>query len=403
MPMRKLTALQSRGATNSIIAAACAAALLAFASAAQASVATFDNRSDWAAAVSSPSTVNFNGFTGTDVVAPGRHYTEGGVAFDTQNGPIVGIGPLATNNGLPSGVRFPAGVFYDSGYLGWEANEANTLTITLPGAVHAIGFDFAEIFAREDTFTIVVGSHIFAVDASTTGEEFFGITDSDAFTTFTITNLSSRTNGIFNTPTIDDLSFAGDLAPETVAEPGSLFLFAAGAGVLFARRRRDCSSASRPQDGQRTRSKLRLNSMYVALACAVALSATPAVRAAAMFDNRATWTNALSSTPSTVSFDDFDSGGAADLGMSHAEGGVHFALSGGENAGTIFGIGTGLENVFKAGQFYGSGYLEWQSAQATNTLTITLSCAACATPTRSRSGRRPSPSRAARQARCSSG
>jgi len=120
-------------------------------------------------------------------------------------------------------------------------------------------------------------------------------------------------------------------------------------------------------------SKLRLSSIYVAFAYAVALYAESAAQAAtATFNDRTAWTNSLSSKPSTLTFDNFDSDGASDLGAHHSEGGVNFAVAGGQNAGTVFGVGTGLENVFKAGQFYSSGYLEWQSAEATNTLVITL-------------------------------
>jgi hypothetical protein len=116
--------------------------------------------------------------------------------------------------------------------------------------------------------------------------------------------------------------------------------------------------------------KLRLSAIYVAFAYAVAFAA-PAAQAD-VFNDRATWTNAVLFKPTTLTFDNVDPGGATDFGTHHTEAGVNFAISGGENAGSINGVPPGLENVFKAGQFYGSGYLEWQSAQATNTLVITL-------------------------------
>jgi hypothetical protein len=217
---------------HTAIAAASAAALLG-ASAAQAAALTFNDRSAWNAAVSSPTTVDFNGFTGTDSISVGPSYTEGGVRFDVTGAQaqIFGSGPLALE-----AFRFPAGEFYGNGYLEWQNASFNTLTITLPREVQAIGFDFSELLGNGDTFTIVVDGETFTVDTSEEGALFFGLMDTDGFTTLTITDAQSPTRGVF--PTIDNFSFAGDPGPTAVPEPASLLLLLAGALPLACRRRK---------------------------------------------------------------------------------------------------------------------------------------------------------------------
>jgi hypothetical protein len=211
-------------------AIACAAALLG-ASAAEAAVLTFNDRSAWNAAVASPTIVDFDGFTGSDAVRLATSFTEGGVKFELAAGTMFGLGP--------SSGGFAAGRFYGNGYLEWQnatPNTLNTLTITLPEEVHAIGFDFAEINGGIDTFTVVVDGQAFTVDSSEEGALFFGLTDTDGFTTLAITDL----NGITPTalfPTIDNLSFASDLVTE-VPEPASLLLLLAAALSLWWHTRR---------------------------------------------------------------------------------------------------------------------------------------------------------------------
>jgi len=202
---------------------------------ASASIVSFTSASAWQAAVQSPSTVDFNSFTSNVLPNFGQSYTEGGVNFSTTS-PVVMFGVPGTN-------QFPAGLLYGSGYLEWQGGPPATLTITLPSAVKAIGFDFAELFANlggTDTFTIVVDGSTFTEDTSHTSALFFGVTDTNTFSSFTITDLNGTlgTNNVF--PTIDNVSYATTLAPTTaVPEPGSLALFGSAlAGLAVIRRRR---------------------------------------------------------------------------------------------------------------------------------------------------------------------
>jgi hypothetical protein len=125
------------------------------------------------------------------------------------------------------------------------------------------------------------------------------------------------------------------------------------------------------------------------LALAAALIAGPftaqtAQAAALTFDSRTAWTAAVSAPP-TVTFNQFAGNSTTDLGLSHIEGGVKFDLPNGDlnNVGHILGTGplagVGNGGTVKAGPFYGSGYLEWHSADDNvlpNTLLITLPTAA---------------------------
>jgi hypothetical protein len=200
---------------------------------ASATIVTYSGASAWAAAVSSPSTVDFNGATGGQSWYEGTNFASGGVNFSSG---------YITNQG-PSFASLAAGTFYGSGYLEWETNppDSNTLTVTLPGAVDAIGFDYAEINGATDTFTIVADSQTFTATTSVSGALFFGLTDTNAFTSFTITDLEDVGGGFFSLyPTIDNLSYASSLSsPATVPEPASLAVLLSGLfGLRLIRRQR---------------------------------------------------------------------------------------------------------------------------------------------------------------------
>jgi hypothetical protein len=205
--------------------------------AAQASVVEFSSLAAWDAAVPSSTTISFNG--GTSFTGGGTTTSAGGVNFSVAGGEIFQIAPSFY------GSSFGAGGFYGSSYLNWDYFTPDVMTVTLPSANTAIGFDYAELAGRADTFTIVVGGQTFTVDTSTTGALFFGAVSTVPFTTFTIEDLQAP--GSVNLdqgpyPTIDNFSFGVTAVPEPSTWAMMILGFAA---VAFAAHRWKSKSAAR--------------------------------------------------------------------------------------------------------------------------------------------------------------
>jgi hypothetical protein len=215
---------------------ACAAAAsvllgLVLSNSAQASVVEFTSRTAWNTAVPSSATIPFDG--GTSFTGGGTTINTGGVNFSVAGGQIFQIAPAFY------GPSFGAGGFYGSSYLNWDYFTPDVMTVTLPSANTAIGFDYAELAGRADTFTIVIGGQTFTVDTSTTGALFFGAVSTTPFTSFTIQDLQAPgstfiTQGPY--PTIDNFSFSVAAVPE-LSTWAMLLLGFAGIGFMAYRRR----------------------------------------------------------------------------------------------------------------------------------------------------------------------
>lgn len=204
---------------------------LALVLASPANATVFTSRGAFNAATSALTTVDFNNTAGasdTDVLH-GGNYSLAGVSFANTGGHIFTVG---------LGDGFSAGTFYGNDYLEWEHGLPNTLTVTLPSSVTAMGFDFAELrggsTTPDDVFTIQIGANTYVANTVNGAAAFFGVTQSTPFTQFTITDLEA--NGLQFFPTIDNLTFGA--AGTVVPEPASLALLATGAWGVLRRQRK---------------------------------------------------------------------------------------------------------------------------------------------------------------------
>jgi len=178
----------------------------------------YTTQAAWNAAVSGPTTINFEGIVPVNGYAayPGNT-TVGGVQF--------GIGPAS-----PSGLLFIIGDnFYGLGFAtissqdpGTGINPTNDLLVTLPSPVTALAFDF---IVDPGTVTVALsdGATQSLVAANTPTFGFFGVTAPGGISSVDITEPYSLAAQSIN---LSDFSYGTALPSAPTPEPFSLLLLA---------------------------------------------------------------------------------------------------------------------------------------------------------------------------------
>jgi hypothetical protein len=182
-----------------------------------------------ASAFADPLTI-YSSRSGWNTAAPGARVItfEGTTTLSTSHPPEVVIdgvtfrGPELFTNAPALDYDSP---HHDSTYFSWQ--NPPLLNVSLPGPVHAVGFDYGTFYGQIHTleFTLPWGETI-RLRAGAFSNRFFGLVSPRPFDGFTLNNVTG------NFPTMDNLSFAS-AAP--VPEPGAILLV--GTGLVWSVRR----------------------------------------------------------------------------------------------------------------------------------------------------------------------
>lgn len=212
-----------------LTAAALGVAALGFSAGAHAAV--FTDRTSFNSAVSSQTTVTFEGLVlpQADAKDYGAAASIGGVLFsDTDISIQAAHVPLLSSTA------------YGSDYMEWEGGP-HVLTLTfINGPVTAFGFDFMEVRGHASTYTFDVGGVLMGASSGGSASSFFGYTSNVAFNSITFTQ-AAVDDQHFDFWSLDNVSYGAawqrvsvDEGPFGVPEPASWALMVLGFGGLGA-------------------------------------------------------------------------------------------------------------------------------------------------------------------------
>ena len=203
--------------------------LLGLSGALQAGFITFADRVSWEAALAAaPASENFNSFVSDDEF--GGSSTTAGVLTLSSNANASTEAEIA----IPANFQTATGI--DGTPMmraaGLDVNEL--ITITLPGAFSAFGFDFENFDAQGDALAVFIdGQNVISLPTTDNTFGFIGIIkDMGAFNSVELRNNGSDSIGTFNA--FDNLAW-GTVA---VPEPTTLALMGLGlAGIGYRRKK----------------------------------------------------------------------------------------------------------------------------------------------------------------------